>query len=206
MPKSDRPRHSPKVIYSEDGGLSDEKKPVVLKKNAESRVSAVSQKKEPSRPAAGIPIGRKKNASSRVIFSADEESVKNEEKKDEIKITADTSVDSKPAAEAVVISKKYAVNKYETDISGKTEKDGVKKNGGTYVSDEKTEKKESERRTSDIDDFADVLNGIESENGKSDHSDDVSSVKNKTTVKPSDKKNSENKKHGLSPCFLLGKC
>ncbi|MCI5537407.1 MAG: sortase [Oscillospiraceae bacterium] len=195
MPKYDRPRHSPKVIYSEDGGFSDEKKPVVLKRNAESRVSVGVQKKEPSRPAAGIPIGRKKNASSRVIFSADEESVKNEEKKDEIKITADTSVDSKPAAEAVVISKKHAVNKHETDISGKTEKDGVKKNGGTYVLDEKTEKKESERRTSDIDDFADVLNGIESENGKSDHSDDVSSVKNKKTVKPSDKKNSENKKN-----------
>ncbi len=188
MPKTGRPKHNPKVIYSEENSISDEKKPVVLKKNAEPRVSPAAEKREFSRPAAGIPIGRKRNSSSRVIFSADEEKSKAEEKKEKIKNADDVQSNLKSSADAVVISKKNTDDKTVLNKAETAEGNAVKKNGGASVPAAKTWKGKTDRHTSDSDDFADALKGIEPKNDNDVLSFSDSPAKKKNTDKPAPEK------------------
>ena len=109
MPKNGGRSHSPRVVYAEDGGFNNEPKPVTLKK----RDIAVNKNdyspKTESRPAAGIPVGKKKSAGSRVIFSAD----------------PTDSKDGKPEvkAEDNTYSKAVPVSKKRTEIKDEENKD-----------------------------------------------------------------------------------
>lgn len=158
MPKNGGRSHSPRVVYSEDGGFNNEPKPVTLKKRDIAVNKNEYSPKTESRPVTGIPVGKKKSAGSRVIFSA--EPTDNKDGKPEVKTEDDT------------YSKAVPVSKKRTEI-----KDEENRNDFTHVTS----------AGSDSEEFADVLKDI-SDDKKTENDEAVkkSDVINNSDEKPNE--------------------